>query len=98
MLTKQLYNLKVGDNVQSVDDNGNIVFTHVYFIAHDDSSQIGKLLRVHYEADKGEVGDVGLSDRHLICATKSDAYFQTEDEAKPIMASELSKGMSLFIY
>ena len=96
MFTKQLSNLKVGDNVQSVDDNGNIVFSHVYFIAHDDSSQIGKLLRVHYEAEKGEIGHIGLSDRHLIYATKSDTHFQTADKAKSIMASELAKGMSLF--
>ena len=98
MFSKQLSDLKVGDNVQSVDDNGDIVFTHVYFIAHDDLSQIGKLLRVHYEADKSEIGHIGLSDRHLIYATKSDAHFQTADKAKPIMASELSKGISLFLY
>ena len=93
MFTKKLADLKVGDNVQSVDDNGNIVFTKVYFIAHDDESQIAKLIRVHYEDKHGEVGHIGLSDRHLIYATRSDAHYQTADKARPIMASELVKGI-----
>ena len=94
MFTKKLADLRVGDNVQSVDDNGNVVFTNVYFIAHDDASQIGKLLRVHYEDKHGQTGHIGLSDRHLIYATKSDAHYQTADKAKPIMASELVKGIT----
>ena len=92
MFSKKLADLKVGDNVESVDDDGNIVFTKVYFIAHDDGNQIGKLLRVHYEDNNGRMGHIGLSDRHLIYATKSDADYQTAEKAKPIMASELVKG------
>ena len=97
MFTKELADLQVGDDVQSVDDNGNIVFTKVYFIAHDGANQIGKLLRVHYEDKLGQIGHIGLSDRHLIYATKSDAHYQTADKAKPIMASELVKGIT-YIY
>lgn len=93
MFSKKLADLRVGDAVESVDDNGNIVFTNVYFIAHDEGNQLGKLLRVHYEDNDGKTGHIGLSDRHLIYATKSDADYQTADKAKPIMASKLVKGI-----
>eukprot|EP00795_Rhopilema_esculentum_P012960 gene12960-3723_t len=89
--SKKIGDLKVGDQVESVDDNGNIVFSNVYYIAHGDGEKRAKLLRVYYEGNAPEMESIGLSERHLIYATKADSELDAV-KAKPVMASQLSKG------
>ena len=89
--SKKIGELKVGDQVESVDDNGNIVFSNVYYIAHGDGEKRAKLLRVYYEGNAPEMESIGLSERHLIYATKADSELDAV-KAKPVMASQLSKG------
>ena len=66
--TKQLWQVAVGDEVESVDPlTGAIVFSQVYFITHDEDglSPGEDLLRIEFKAEK-KLQRIVLHPNHLI--------------------------------
>jgi hypothetical protein len=91
--TIKLVDLNVGDFVQTVNGNGDIKFSKVFYEAHFDV-KVAELLKIHFNdpVEKTEKY-IGISDRHLIYSGKDSDAAPTW----PILAGYVKEGCIIFI-
>jgi hypothetical protein len=93
LLKIKLLDLKVGDYVETVNDQGEVEFSKVYYEAHVDR-KMAPLLKLHFlDHASNESKTIGISGKHLIYAGSS----KTQPPNWPILAFRVSEGWFIWI-
>ena len=98
VVAKPLHSIRLGDMVESVDEQtGQRLYTKVYYIAHDQQDSRHQLLRILYRNRSNATLSLGISNRHLIYATKKGQSTINAPLKEPIMAMEVKEGDAIWI-
>jgi len=96
---KEISDLQVGDSVQAVDDNGNLVFSPIILHLHRSSNEKGMFLNLRTSTGHS----LTLSPQHLVYRKQKNAE-QNDNEKNstiqsfhPVFASTVEKGDSVLV-